>query len=108
LALSTFLKQHEIGELHKIDEFTPIEFIILQIIRFLSKFSNFYYVIYLSKYFILIPLFSMLRKENIDISGITRFSGTDFSALLIILRKNWFIKLEWELILKILLIIYSA
>jgi hypothetical protein len=51
--------------------------------------------IYLENYFTSIPLFSMLRKENIDAAGTTRPSGIDFPALLIILRKNWSTKLDW-------------
>ena len=37
----------------------------------------------------------MLRKENISVVRIIRSSGIDFPALFIILRKKWFIKLDW-------------
>ena len=63
--------------------------------RLLSKFPNSYYVIYMDNYFISIPLFSILRKENIGAVGIIRFLDINFPALLIILRKKWFIKLDW-------------
>jgi|SRR6266536_912597 len=63
--------------------------------RLLSKFPDSLYVIYLDNYFTSIPLFSMLRKENIGVAGIIRSSGIDFPVLLIVLRKNWLIKLDW-------------
>ena len=88
-------KQHGIGELYKVDELTSTGSMVLQMARLFPKFSNSYYVIYLNNYFTSIPLFSMLRKENIGAAGITRPLGIDFPALLIVLRKNWSIKLEW-------------
>ncbi len=36
-----------------------------------------------------------LRKENTAVTGVIRSSGIDFSVLLIVLRKNWLIKLDW-------------
>ena len=63
--------------------------------RLLSKFPDSHYVIYMDNYFTSIPLFSMLRKENIGAVGIIRFLGIDFPALLIVLRKNWSTKLDW-------------
>jgi hypothetical protein len=88
-------KQHGIGELQKVDELTPTGSIVLQMARLLPKFPNSHYVLYLDNYFTSIPLFSMLRKENIGAAGTTRPSGTDFPALLIVLRKNWATKLDW-------------
>ncbi len=63
--------------------------------RLLPKFPDSSYVIYLDNYFISIPLFLMLRKENIGVIEITKASGINSSALLIVLRKNWLIKLDW-------------
>src|SRR6266536_4219983 len=63
--------------------------------RLLPKFPNSHYVLYLDNYFTSIPLFSMLRKENIGAVGTTRASGIDFPALLTVLRKNWSTKLNW-------------
>ena len=63
--------------------------------RLLPKFPNSYYVIYIDNYFTSIPLFSILRKENIGAAGTTRASGIDFPALLTVLRKNWSTKLNW-------------
>jgi hypothetical protein len=54
------LKQHGIGELHKVNKLTPTGSIVLQIARLLSKFPNAHYVLYLDNYYTLIPLFSML------------------------------------------------
>ncbi len=63
--------------------------------RLFFKFSDSPYIIYLDNYFTSIPLFLILRKENIGVAGIIRFSDIDFPALLIILRKNWLTKLDW-------------
>jgi len=49
----------------------------------------------MNNYFTSIPLILMLRKENISVVRIIRSSGIDFPALFIILRKKWFIKLDW-------------
>jgi hypothetical protein len=87
------LKQHGIGELHKVDELTPTGSMVLQMARLLPKFPNAHYVLYLDNYFTSIPLFSMLRKENIGPVGTTRPLGIDFPTLLIVLRKNWATKL---------------
>ena len=82
--------------MEKDDELTPTGSIVLQMARFLSKFDDSYYVIYMDNYFTSIPLFSILRKENIGAAGTTRSSGIDFPALLIILRKKWSTKLDWS------------
>ncbi len=68
---------------------------VLQMARLLPKFPDSYYVIYMDNYFTSIPLFLMLRKENIGAVGTIRPSGIDFPALFIVLRKKWFIKLDW-------------
>jgi hypothetical protein len=81
-------KQHRIRELQKVDELTLTGSIVLQIVRLLPKFPNAPYVLYLDNYFTLIPLFSILRKENISAVGTTRPLGIDFPTLLIVLRKN--------------------
>ena len=86
-------KQHGIRELHKVDKLTLTGSIVLQMARLLSKFPNAHYILYLDNYFISIPLFSMLRKENIGAIGTTRPSGIDFPALLIVLCKLWSTKL---------------
>ena len=88
-------RQHGIGELQKVDELTPTGSMVLQMARLLPKFPNSHYVIYMDNYFTSIPLFSMLRKENIGAVGTTRPLGIDFLALLIVLRKNWSTKLDW-------------
>ena len=67
--------------------------------RLLSKFPNSHYVIYMDNYFTSIPLFLMFRKENIGAAGIIKASGIDFPALLTVLLKNWFIKLNWGTII---------
>ena len=90
-----FLRKHKIRELQKVDEFTLTRSIILQIARLLFKFSDSLYVIYLDNYFTSIPLFLILRKENIGATGTIRSLGIDFPALLIVLRKNWLTKLDW-------------
>ncbi len=56
--------------------------------RLLPKFNDSHYVIYINNYFISIPLFLMLRKENIGTAETTRSLDIDFPALLIILRKK--------------------
>ena len=61
---------------------------VLQMAHLLPKFPNIYYILYLYNYFILIPLFSIFRKENISAIGTTRPLGIDFPILLIILYKN--------------------
>jgi hypothetical protein len=48
----------------------------------------------MDNYFTSIPLFSMLRKENIGAAGTTRALGIDFPALLTVLRKNWSTKVD--------------
>jgi hypothetical protein len=88
-------KQHRIRELQKVDELTPTGSIVLQIARLLPKFLNAPYVLYLDNYFTSIPLFLILRKENISAVGTTRPLGIDFPTLLIVLRKNWSTKLDW-------------
>jgi hypothetical protein len=87
-------KQYGIEELSKVDKLTPTRSIVLQMARLLPKFPNSHYIIYLDNYFTSIPLFSMLRKENISAAGTTRPSGIDFLALLIVLRQNWPTKLD--------------
>jgi hypothetical protein len=88
-------RQYGIGELKKINELTPTGSMILQMAQLLPKFPNSHFVIYMDNYFTSIPLFSMLRKQNIGAAGTTRPSGIDFPALLIVLRKNWSTKLDW-------------
>jgi hypothetical protein len=88
-------RQYGIGELYKVDELTPTGSMVLQMACLLPKFPNSHYVIYMDNYFISIPLFSMLRKENISVAGTTRPSGTNFPALLIVLCQNWSTKLDW-------------
>ena len=88
-------RQHRIGELKKVDELTPTGSIVLQIAQLLPKIPNSYFVIYIDNYFTSIPLFSMLRKQNIGVAGTTRPSGIDFPALLIVLHKKWSTKLDW-------------
>jgi hypothetical protein len=88
-------KKHGIGELQKVDELTPMGSMVLQMARLLPKFPDSPYVIYLDNYFTSIPLFSMLRKENIGAVGTTRPQGLDFPVLLIVLHKNWSTKLDW-------------
>jgi len=61
---------------------------ILQMVRILPKFLNFYYVIYMDNYFTSIPLCLIFRKKNINAAGIIRSSDINFPALLIILRKK--------------------
>jgi hypothetical protein len=63
--------------------------------QLLPKIPNSYFVIYIDNYFTSIPLFSMLRKQNISAAGTTRPLGIDFPALLIVLRKKWSPKLDW-------------
>jgi hypothetical protein len=88
-------KQSGIGELSKVDELTATGSMVLQMARLLPKILNSHYILYLDNYFTSIPLFSILRKENIGAAGTTRASGTDFPALLIVVHKNWPSKLEW-------------
>jgi Transposase IS4 len=88
-------RQHGISELEKVDELTPTGSIVLQMVRLLLKFPNSHFVIYMDNYFTSIPLFSILRKENIGAAGTTRPSGIDFPALLIVLRQKWSTKLDW-------------
>jgi hypothetical protein len=87
-------KQHRIKELQKVNKLTPTGSIVLQIAHLLPKFENLLYVLYLDNYFTLIPLFLMLRKENIGAARTTRPLGINFLALLIVLRKNWLTKLN--------------
>jgi hypothetical protein len=88
-------RQHGIGELEKVDELTPTSSMVLQMARLLPRFPNSHFVIYMDNYFTSIPLFSMLRKENIGATGTTWPLGIDFPALLIVLRKKWSTKLDW-------------
>jgi hypothetical protein len=88
-------KQHGIAELEKVNELTPTGSMVLQMARLLPKFPNSHFVIYMDNYFTSIPLFSMLRKENIGAARTTRPSGVDFLALLIVLRQKWSTKLDW-------------
>jgi hypothetical protein len=87
-------KQYRIRELRKVDKLTPTGSMVLQIACLLPKFLNAPYVLYLDNYFTSVPLFSMLRKENISAVGTTWPLGIDFLALLIILHKNWSTKLD--------------
>ena len=87
-------RQHGIAELHKVDELTPTGFMVLQMTHLLPKFPNAHYVLYLDNYFTSIPLFSILRKENIGAAGTTRSTGIDFPTLLTVLRKKWSTKLD--------------
>ena len=64
-------------------------------IQLLPKFEDSHFVLYLDNYFTSVPLFSMLRAENIGAVGTTRPSGTEFPALLIALRQNFSNKLDW-------------
>jgi hypothetical protein len=82
------LRQYRIRELYKVNELTSTGSIVLQIACPLPKFSNLHYIIYLDNYFTSIPLFSILRKENIGAVGTTRPLGIDFPTLLIVLHKN--------------------
>jgi hypothetical protein len=88
-------RQHGIGELEKVDELTPTGSMVLQMARLLPRFLNSHFVIYIDNYFTSIPLFSMLRKENIGATRTTWPSGIDFPTLLIVLRKKWSTKLDW-------------
>jgi hypothetical protein len=88
------LRQHGIAELEKVHELTPTGSIVLQMARLLPKFPNSHFVIYIDNYFTSIPLFSILRKENIGAAGTTRPLGIDFPALLIVLRQKWSTKLD--------------
>jgi hypothetical protein len=88
-------KQFGIGELSKVDELTATGSMVLQMARLLPKIPNSHYILYLDNYSTSIPLFSTLQKENIGAAGTRRPSGTDFPALLIVLRRNWPSKLEW-------------
>ena len=84
-----------IAELEKVDELTPTGSMVLQMARLLPKIPDSHYILYLDNYFTSVPLFSMLRKENIGAVGTTRPSGLEFPALLIVLRKKWSTKLDW-------------
>ena len=81
-------KLHRIAELEKVNKLTITSSIVFQIVQLLLKFPNTHFVIYMDNYSISILLFSMLRKENISVSGTTRPSSIDFLALLIVLYKN--------------------
>ncbi len=65
---------------------------------FLLKIEQSYFILFLDNYFTSISLFLKLRAENISAVGIIRSQGTEFPALLIILRQKWFIKLDWGII----------
>ena len=88
-------RQHGIAELRKVDKLTPTGSMVLQMVHLLPKFPNAHYILYLDNYFTSIPLFSILRKENIGAAGTTRPTGIDFPALLTVLRKKWSTKLDW-------------
>jgi hypothetical protein len=64
-------RQHGIGELKKVDELSPTGSMVLQMAQLLPKFPNSHFVIYMDNYFTSIPLFSMLRKQNIGAAGTT-------------------------------------
>jgi hypothetical protein len=87
-------KQHKIAELKEVNKLTATGSMVFQIAQLLPKFLNAHFVIYMDNYFTSIPLFSMLRKENIGAVGTTWPSGIDFLALLIVLRKKHSTKLE--------------
>ena len=88
-------KLHGIAELEKVNELTITSSIVFQIVQLLPKFPNAHFVIYIDNYFTSIPLFSMLRKENIGAAGTSRPSGIDLLVLLIVLRKKHSTKIEW-------------
>lgn len=88
-------RRHGIAELVKDTELTSTGSMVLQMARLLPKINESYFVLYLDNYFTSIPLFSMLRAENIGAVGTTRPSGTEFPALLIALRQNFSAKLNW-------------
>jgi hypothetical protein len=87
-------RQHGIRELKKVDKLTLTGSMVLQMAQLLPKFLNSYFVIYMDNYFTSIPLFSMLRKQNISAARTTRPLGINFPALLTVLRKNWPTKLD--------------
>src|SRR5438874_13586500 len=74
-------RQHGIGELEKVNELTPTSSMVLQMARLLPKFPNAHFVIYMDNYFTSIPLFSMLRNEQIGAVGTTRPLGIDLLVL---------------------------
>src|SRR5436305_12362832 len=74
-----------IAELEKVDELILTGSMILQMVQLLPKIPDSHYILYLDNYFTLVPLFSILQKENIDVVGTTRPSGLEFPALLIVL-----------------------
>ena len=88
-------RRHGIEELEKVNELTPTGSMVLQMARLLPKIEDTHFVIYMDNYFTSIPLFSMLRKENIGAAGTTRPSSMDFPALLTVLREKWSTKLDW-------------
>ena len=88
-------KQHGIAELEKVNELTATSSMVFQMAQLLPKFLNAHFVIYMDNYFTSIPLFLMLRKENIGAVRTTRPLGINFPALLIVLRKKHSTKLEW-------------
>src|SRR5436305_445765 len=88
-------RRHGIAELVKDTDFTPTGSMVLQMARLLPKTEGSYFVLFLDNYFTSVPLFSMLHAENIGAVGTTRPHGTDFPALLIVLRQKFSTKLEW-------------
>jgi hypothetical protein len=88
-------KRYGIAELVQERELTPTGSMVLQMARLLPKIEKSYFVLYLDNYSTSIPLFSILRAENIGAVGTTRPSGTEFPALLITLRQNFSTKLNW-------------
>ena len=82
-------RQHGIAELEKVHELTLTGSIVLQMARFLPKFPNSHFVIYMDNYFTSIPLFSILWKENIGAARTTRPLEIDFPALLIVLHSKF-------------------
>ena len=79
-------RRHGIAELDKYKDLIAIGSMVLQMARRLPKIDQSYFVLYLDNYFTSIPLFSMLRAENIGAIGTTRPLGIDFLALLIALH----------------------
>jgi hypothetical protein len=88
-------RRHGIAELVKDTDLTPTGSMVLQMARLLPKFEQSHFILFLDNYFTSIPLFSMLRAENIGAVGTTRPQGTEFPALLIALRQKWSTKLDW-------------
>src|SRR5436305_13225740 len=58
-------RRHGITELVKDEGLTPTGSMVLQMAQLLPKIEQSYFVLFLDNYFTSIPLFSMLRAENI-------------------------------------------